>query len=68
MEKQILVYEDIVHGGYAVMTVWAKGSELKDIKHIEDIQKYESLDDVRKMREALDKILIRWGDNKCTKQ
>lgn len=63
MQKQVLAYKDIVHGGYAVLACWATGPEVSDIKKYENIYHFETVDDVRKMAEALNCILERWGND-----
>lgn len=62
MQKQILAYKDIVHGGYAVMVCWGTGSDISGIKKYESIDHYETIYDVRKMAEALNGLLEKWGD------
>ena len=68
MQKQILAFKDIIHDNYSVMVVWSSGNELKDIERVEEHYKFDSLDDVIKIREALDGILAKWGDSECMKQ
>lgn len=65
MTKQVLVFEDIVNGGYVVMVVWATGDNISDIKHYDAFYRFESIDEVRTMKEALDGILKKWGDEGC---
>lgn len=65
MTKQILAYKDILHGGYAVMVVWTTGNDISDIKRIDDTYKFDCMDDVRKMAEALCSIIDKWGDEEC---
>ena len=62
MQKQILAYKDIVHDDYVVMVCWASGSEISDIKKYESIDHYETIDDVKKMAEALNGLVEKWGD------
>lgn len=61
MQRQLLAYKDIVHGGYAVMVCVATGTELADIRKYENIYHFETMDDVKKMAEALNGIVERWG-------
>lgn len=63
MQRQLLAYKDIVHGGYAVMVCVATGTELADIRKYENIYHFETMDDVKKMAEALNGIIERWGDD-----
>lgn len=67
MQKQVLAFEDIVHGGYVVMVVWTTGNNISDIKHYDAFYRFEGIDEVKKMKEALDDIIDKWGDNECTK-
>lgn len=57
-----MAYKNINDNSYAVMMVWTTGPELSDIKRNQTIAKYETIDDVRKMRDALNGILEKWGD------
>ena len=66
MQKKILAYKDIRNGGYSVMLAWSTGDDIADIKRIDSIYKFGDIDDVRKMAEALNSILERWGDTDCT--
>ena len=68
MQRQVLAYKDIVHGGYAVLVCWATGPEVSDIKKYEGHYHYETIDDVRKMADALNGIIERWGGNNETAQ
>lgn len=61
MERQLMAYKNIKDNSYAVMMVWATGQELSDIKRNQTIAKYETIDDVRKMRDVLNGILEKWG-------
>ena len=61
MQKQLLAYKDIVNGGYAVMVCVATGTELADIRKYEKIYPFETMDDVKKMVEALNGIIEKWG-------
>lgn len=61
MQRQLLAYKDIVHGGYAVMDCVATGTELADIRKYENIYHFETMDDVKKMAETLNGIIEKWG-------
>ena len=62
MERQLLAYRNIDTGEYAVMNVWSSGRDLPCIGRTEKIIDFETLDDVRKMRDVLNDMLERWGD------
>lgn len=68
MQRQVLVFKDIVHGGYVVMVCCVDGTEVSDIKTYEKIDRYETIDDVRKMAEALNDILENYGGENETSQ
>ena len=47
------------------MVVWTTGNDISDIKRIDDTYKFDCMDDVRKMAEALGSIIDKWGDEEC---
>ena len=61
MQRQLLAYKDIVHGGYAVMVCVTTGTELADIRKYENIYHFETMDDVKEMAKALNGIVKKWG-------
>ena len=61
MQRQLLAYKDIVHGGYAVMVCVSTGTELADIRKYENIYHFETMDDVKEMAKALNGIVDKWG-------
>lgn len=62
MEKQLMAYKNIKDNSYAVTIIWTTGPELSDIKKNRTLARFETIEDVRKMRDALNGILERWGD------
>ena len=62
MQRQLLAYKDIVHGGYAVMVCVTTGTDIADIRKYENIYHFETMDDVKKMADALNGIIERWGE------
>lgn len=67
MQRQILTFRDFKTGDYVVMVCWTAGPEVGDIKTYEKIDRYETLDDVRKMAETLNGILERWGKDESVR-
>lgn len=63
MKRQVLAGKNLKDGSYAVMVCWTTGLEVGDIKIYEKIDHYETIDDVRKMAEALNGLLERWGED-----
>lgn len=61
MERQLMAYKNIKDNSYAVMMIWTSGPELSDVKMSRTLAKYETIDDVRKMRDVLNGILEKWG-------
>ena len=61
MERQLMAYKNIKDNSYAVMMIWTSGPELSDVKRSRTLAKYETIDDVRKMRDVLNGILEKWG-------
>lgn len=62
MERRILAYRNTDTGGYAVMTVWVNGDDLPSIGRTEKIMDFETMDDVKKMRDVLNDMVERWGN------
>lgn len=46
------------------MVCVATGTEIADIRKYENIYHFETMDDVKKMAEALNGIIERWGNDK----
>lgn len=63
MQRQVIGYKDIKNGGYAVMVCLATGTELSDIRKYENIYHFETMDDVKKMAEALSGLIERWCED-----
>lgn len=63
MQRQLLAYKYIIHGGYAVMVCVSTGTELADIRKYENIYHFETMDDVKEMAKALNGIIERWGED-----
>lgn len=63
MERQLLGGKIIATGEYTVMMAWSDGADYEDIGRTERIMDFETLDDVRKMRDVLNDMLERWGDD-----
>lgn len=62
MEKQLMAYKDVNDNSYAVMMIWTTGQELSDIKKNRTLVRFETIEDVRKMRDVLNGILEKWGN------
>ena len=62
MERQLLGGKIIATGEYTVMMAWSNGTEYEDVSKTERIMDFETMDDVRKMRDVLNNIIERWGN------
>lgn len=63
MQRQVLAGKNLKDGTYTVMVCWTTGPEVGDIKLYEKIDHYETIDDVRKMADALSGLIERWGED-----
>lgn len=63
MEQQLIGGRIINTGEYTVMRAWSDGTEFEDIGKTERIVDFETIDDVRKMRDVLNDMLERWGED-----